>query len=71
VEERDGSIEVHCSGRSVSMPIFLRICLERITSEAPFTIEELHGLISSEGKVDLVRSFVGIGLLEILKSADG
>jgi hypothetical protein len=67
VREQDGLVEVHFAGRSVSMPAFLRSCLEPITSETPFAIESVHGLISGEGKVELVRSLVRVGLLEIVE----
>ncbi len=67
VREQDGLIEVHFAGRIVSMPAFLRVCVERITSEARFAIKDVPGLISDEGKVELVRSFVRVGLLEIVE----
>jgi hypothetical protein len=67
VRERDGLLEVHFAGRSVGMPAFLRSCFERITVEEPFAIDELDGLISRKGKVELVSSFVRAGLLEIVE----
>jgi hypothetical protein len=66
LREREGSIQVLVGERSVSVPAFLKVCLDRITTEGRFAVEELQGLISGEGKVELVRSFVRAGLLEIL-----
>jgi hypothetical protein len=61
-------VEVHVADRSVGLPAFLRISLERITAEAPFGVEEVPGLLSDEGKVELVRSLVRVGLLEIVET---
>ena len=67
VREHDEVFEVQFAGRSVSMPTFLKIALDRISSEAPFAVRDVPGLISGEGKVELVKSFVRAGLLEILE----
>jgi len=67
IREQGESIEVRFAGRSISLPAFLRTCLERFTGESPFAIEELQGLISNEGKVELARLFARSGLLEIVE----
>ncbi len=67
IKEEGASIAVSFAGKQVSIPSFLAACLRQITGEAPFAIEELSGLISTEGKVDLVRSFLRTGLLEIVE----
>jgi ribosomal protein L16 Arg81 hydroxylase len=66
VRERSGFIDLNFASRSISVPSFLRACLDRVLGEAPFSIGELQGLISDRGRLDLVVSFVRIGLLEIV-----
>lgn len=67
VRDQELSVEVQFAGRNITIPAFLRECLEQITGETPFAIEEVSGLVSSEGKVGLIKSFVQAGFLEIVE----
>jgi hypothetical protein len=66
VRQEGEFLEVDFASRRVTLPAFLRTCLEAITSGQPSTIRELPGLLSDEGKVDLAKSFVRAGLVEIV-----
>jgi ribosomal protein L16 Arg81 hydroxylase len=60
-------LHVRFAGSEVSLPKFLKTCLERILSDAPFAIREMRGMASDPDKIELARKFVRTGLLTIVR----
>ncbi|HVW87092.1 MAG TPA: cupin domain-containing protein, partial [Bryobacteraceae bacterium] len=51
----------------ITVPVFLKSCLDRIASGEPFAVKELQGLITESGKLELIRQFVQHGFLAIVR----
>jgi len=67
VERHGSAFHLVFAGNSVVIPGFLRPCLDRILSGKPFSIRELEGLLTDEGRIGFVRPFLSSGLLTIVK----
>ena len=67
IEDSGNSLDVHFAGNKITVPGFLRGCVDRMLGNTPFTVGDLEGLLTTEGKVELVRPFVTYGLLSIVR----
>ncbi len=61
------SIDIEFAGQKISVPAFMRSCLQTIIAREPFAIKELQGLITDSGKVELVKRFLQTGYLSIVR----
>jgi hypothetical protein len=67
IAEKGKDLQVEFSGRRVGVPWYLKSCLPRILDGSPFVIADLKGMLSADGKVEFIKSFVRAGLMSILK----
>jgi hypothetical protein len=65
-QDLDSIIEVRFAGSRLSVPAFLRTSLDRMLDGTPFTVQELPGMMTADGKVNFVRPFLTDGLLTIV-----
>ena len=66
--QEDAVIRVEFAGSQTSVPAFLGGAVDRILESEPFRVRELPGLMTSEQKIEMVRTFVSNGLLEIIRA---
>jgi lysine-specific demethylase/histidyl-hydroxylase NO66 len=64
-----GALKVQMGRRSISLPFFLHSTLAQLATGEVVVVREIKGLLSSEGKVELVRSLVKLGFLMIRERA--
>jgi hypothetical protein len=67
IEDCGDSITVRFAAVRTTVPKFLRACLDRVLDNTPFTIHEIPGLMTVDGKVEFVKPFVANGLLSIVR----
>jgi ribosomal protein L16 Arg81 hydroxylase len=63
VTSAGASVRVSFGNKSLSLPVFLKPALEHLCREREVEIGTLEGLLSAEGKVQLVQDLVRIGFL--------
>jgi ribosomal protein L16 Arg81 hydroxylase len=68
VEDDGKFLNVRFADSRISLPKFLKQCLDRILSDTPFAIREMQGMASDLDKVELARKFVRKGFLAIVSN---
>jgi uncharacterized RmlC-like cupin family protein len=63
ITTRETYVLVAFGNKSVSLPIFLKPALDHLCREREIKIRRLEGLLSEDGKLQLVRDLVRIGFL--------
>jgi hypothetical protein len=59
-------VEIRFSGKTLQFPLFLKEALEVMLRDAVFAVRDIRGFISDAGRVELARTLVREGLLEIV-----
>ncbi len=61
----DRHIAVAFDDHKITVPLYLESALQTMLQDAPFKIGDLQGLLSDQGKVELVEQFITNGFLRI------
>ena len=56
--------------RSLNVASFLRNSISQVLSGTPTTVRSIEGLLTDAGKISLVKSLIGIGVITIITPAD-
>jgi ribosomal protein L16 Arg81 hydroxylase len=67
VERNGRSITVSFGGNNVPVQPFLDSALESILGEEPFAVRDIQGFLTDKSRMDLVRTFLAAGLLEVVE----
>lgn len=65
IDRQQSEIKVRFGVHEVGVPSYLESSLSQILQPQPFAIGELPGMMTMQGKIDLIRQFVRTGLLRI------
>lgn len=65
VAERGEEIAISFGEHEITIPTYLKSTLAVLLQEHPFAIHEIQGLLTEQGKIDLITQFVQAGLLRI------
>lgn len=67
LEQAEEAITVRYGAHQVSVPPFLQPAVAMIVGDRPFAIDDLPGLITDRGKIELVREFLRTGFLRVVR----
>ncbi len=65
ITDYDRHIAVTFDDHQITVPLYLSSALQTILQDDPFKIGDLQGLLSDQGKVELVEQFITTGFLRI------
>ena len=65
IDRQQSGIKVRFGVHEVGVPAYLESSLNQILQPRPFAIGDLPGIMTIQGKIELIRQFVRTGFLRI------